>query len=148
LTILIFYNKVILRGVMGKADLKTVFLFNNKSLIADRCVVGDSFMVRLRGLIGKKNLDTREALWLPRCSSIHMWFMKIPIDVIFLKKIKNKNSENKIYFKISSLRSDVKPWKILPLQDLFSSDVIELKAGQINKLNIKKGDTLCIEFSS
>jgi len=120
-----------------------IFLFNNKSLVADRCVVGDSYMIRLKGLIGKKSLLKGEGLWLPNCTSVHMWFMKTAIDVLFLKK----NPDLKNIYEITSLHSHVKPWRLFPLFDFYAQDVLELQAGAIQEKKLKKGDLLCIESS-
>ena len=42
---------------------------------------------RLIGFMGKKNID--KVICFPRCNSIHTFFMKCPIGVIFLDKHKN-----------------------------------------------------------
>ena len=48
--------------------------------------VADSFLTRFRGLMGKKSLGYEEGLLLVNCSSIHSFFMKIPIDAVYLSK--------------------------------------------------------------
>src|SRR5689334_9231432 len=39
---------------------------------------------RRRGLLGRENLRSGAALILAPCSSIHTWFMRFPIDVLFV----------------------------------------------------------------
>lgn len=37
----------------------------------------------MRGLLGRAGLPSGEGLLLSPCNSIHTWFMRFPIDVIF-----------------------------------------------------------------
>jgi len=46
--------------------------------------LADSFWGRFRGLMGQKQLDTEEGLLLRNCSSIHCFFMRFPIDTVYL----------------------------------------------------------------
>jgi uncharacterized membrane protein (UPF0127 family) len=41
---------------------------------------------RLKGWIGRKSIDERDALLIQPCNSIHTWFMSAPIDVVFLDR--------------------------------------------------------------
>ncbi len=54
-------------------------------ILADKVNNADSFMKRLVGLMGKKRLQPGEGLLLS-CSSIHCFFMKIPIDAVYISK--------------------------------------------------------------
>lgn len=54
-------------------------------LLADNVTTADSFFKRFIGLMGKRQLDHGEGLLL-RCSAVHCFFMKIPIDVIYIAK--------------------------------------------------------------
>ena len=56
----------------------------NQALIADKCHVAESFVSRFMGLMGKSGLEAGEGIWLRPCNSIHMWFMRFPIDVVFV----------------------------------------------------------------
>ena len=51
-------------------------------VLAARARVADSWWARAVGLIGAE--DAGGGLILEPCSSIHMWFMRFPIDVVFL----------------------------------------------------------------
>jgi hypothetical protein len=48
--------------------------------------VADTLFTRMKGLLGKKELPTGDALWIKPCFSVHTFFMKFPIDVLFLNK--------------------------------------------------------------
>ena len=41
---------------------------------------------RRRGLLGRDGLAAGHALLIAPCSSIHTWFMRFPIDVIFVRR--------------------------------------------------------------
>lgn len=51
-----------------------------------RVALAQSFLQRLRGLLGHPPLRARQALWLAQCSSIHTLGMRYPIDVVFLDR--------------------------------------------------------------
>jgi uncharacterized protein len=54
--------------------------------IAGRLRMADTFLTRLKGLTGVRELTDEEGLIIRPCSQIHTMGMKIPIDVIFLTK--------------------------------------------------------------
>ena len=43
-----------------------------------------SFRARLLGLAGLREMPPRSALLMPRCSSVHTFWMRFPIHVLFL----------------------------------------------------------------
>jgi uncharacterized membrane protein (UPF0127 family) len=43
-----------------------------------------STLRRMKGLLGKKSMPENYGLWITPCQSIHTFFMRFPIDVIFL----------------------------------------------------------------
>jgi uncharacterized protein len=53
-------------------------------LIADKVDIADTYFKRLRGLLGKKQLQPGEGLLLTKVSSVHCFFMKFTIDVVYL----------------------------------------------------------------
>lgn len=50
----------------------------------DRIVLANTFLRRLIGLLGRKALSQREGLLISPCPSIHTFFMRFSIDVVFL----------------------------------------------------------------
>ncbi len=122
---------------------RSIRLINLKDqrIISDKCLVADSFFLRLRGLIGKTRLDLGEGILFPNCTSIHMWFMSMPIDVVFLRVEHAKEGERKV---VTSVNANVRPWKILPLGDRRAHETLELPAGSIGRIGIASGDVLCI----
>jgi len=48
--------------------------------------VADTPTTRMVGLLGRSGLDAGHALVLEPCDMVHTWFMRFPIDVLFLDK--------------------------------------------------------------
>ena len=90
----------------------------NGRVIASDVSLADSFLTRFRGLMGKKSLGDEEGLLLMRCSSIHCFFMKIPIDAVYLSK-------NMTVLGIETL----KPWSVGQYFKR-TANVLELNAGR------------------
>ncbi|WP_028307561.1 DUF192 domain-containing protein [Desulfitibacter alkalitolerans] len=93
--------------------------------------VASTFFSRFKGLMGRRELQDDEALLLWPCSSIHTFFMKFHIDVVFLSK------DNYIV----NIVKDIPPWSIWPPVK-GSSKVLEFKGGTLDRLSIKKGEKL------
>ncbi len=110
-----------------------VYNSTQNSLIADEVEVAQNFVTRTFGLIPKKSLNEGEGLVIKPCCSIHTFFMKFYLDVLFV----NRKNE------VVAPYENVKPWRILPIH-LTSHYVIELPAGEISAKNIKKGDLITI----
>ena len=45
-----------------------------------------SMLTRMRGLLGRAELPANRGLWITPCPSIHMFFMRFAIDVVFLDR--------------------------------------------------------------
>lgn len=93
--------------------------------------VATHFWERMRGLLGTQSLSAHEGLWIHRCNSIHTFFMKYPIDVVFLNRD----------LQVKEVRKQIEPNRVL-LPIWGASSVVELKAGVAEQLQIRKGDTL------
>lgn len=68
----------------------------NKEILVD-LKRADTFTTRLRGLMGK-TISEEEGLLIQPCNSVHTFFMKMAIDVIFLDK------EDVVLHKISNMQ--------------------------------------------
>ena len=115
----------------------------NQQLIADKCHVAECFLDRLRGLIGKARLEQGEAMLFPRCNDIHMWFMRIPIDVVFARAEKSAEGGKRV-LRVTKVCESVKPWRLLPLRDGGATETLELPVGSIRRCDLHVGDELCI----
>lgn len=111
-----------------------VYNSSKNIVIATEVKMAKNFFTRTIGLLSRKSLSKEEGLVIKPCSSIHTFFMKFAIDVLFV----NKKGQ------IVALYENVKPWRVLPLH-FTSSYVIELPAGTILDKNIDKEDVVRVD---
>jgi hypothetical protein len=52
-------------------------------VVCERCAIADRPWSRMRGLLGRASLDSNEGLLIRPTGSIHMLFMRFPIDAVF-----------------------------------------------------------------
>ena len=52
-------------------------------VVCARCELATTFWTRFRGLMGRASLAPDEGMLFRPAGSIHMFFMKIPLDVVF-----------------------------------------------------------------
>ena len=57
-----------------------------EAILARSVSVAESVFARTRGLLGRKCLPRDEALWIVPCNAIHNFFMRFPIDALFLDR--------------------------------------------------------------
>ena len=55
-------------------------------VVCEQCTVADRLLARARGLLGRSRLPAGEGLLLRPAPSIHTWFMRFPIDAVFLDR--------------------------------------------------------------
>ena len=67
---------------MKTVSLKTV----DGEVVCERCLVADSPWSRMRGLLGRPGLESGEGLLLRPTGSVHTFFMRFAIDVVFLSR--------------------------------------------------------------
>lgn len=100
-----------------------------QAVVADRAIIAAGLRQRLVGLLGRSFLDAGEALILPRCSSIHTWFMRFSIDVLFLRA-----------WTIIKTVPQMAPFRIAWTPG--ADTVVELPAGAIERIGLKRGELL------
>src|SRR5436190_49832 len=54
------------------------------AVVCERCTVARNPLTRMRGLLGRRGLAAGEGLMLQSAGSIHTFFMRFPIDAVFL----------------------------------------------------------------
>ena len=89
-------------------------------VIAEEVEIANRWWARFRGLQFRSALPAGRALFLVPCPSIHTFWMRFAIDVLFL------NREGIIV----DIRKNLKPWRIC-LPESTSFAVIEVTAGQL-----------------
>jgi hypothetical protein len=105
---------------------------NTGEVIADPVVIADSFFTRFAGLMGKRSMEAGPGLILRPCRSVHTFFMKFAIDVIFL----GPRGE------VVHLIRDIPPARISPYVR-GACEVVELPGGTV-KGRVALGDILKI----
>ncbi|MEJ2639977.1 MAG: DUF192 domain-containing protein [Desulfosarcinaceae bacterium] len=111
-------------------------LFHNRDTgeaVAPQVMVADRFLLRARGLLGRRRLADPEGLWIHPCGSVHTCFMRFRIDVIFLDP----------ELRILAQRSDVKPFRVA-VGPSGTRSVLELPAGRVAQSACAVGQQLAI----
>ena len=107
-------------------------------VLCPRVRVARSFWARLVGLIGRRSLEPDEGL-LMSGSSVHMLFMRFPIDCLFLGRRAADGTRP-----VVGLRSGLRPWTGLAWQR-GASLVIELPVGVLQRSAVQRGDVVRLE---
>ena len=106
--------------------------------LAARVTKADDAASRSKGLLGRESLDADEGMWILQppmarfvpCPTIHTFFMKFPIDVLFLDG----------GLRVRRVLENLKPWRLSPWV-LAAHSVLELKGGTLRG-SVRAGDLL------
>lgn len=99
-------------------------------IIADEVKVAETFLDRLVGLMFKSEMVGFNALLIKDCRSIHTFFMKYDIDVVFLDR----------EMKVKKIIRKMRPWRMSWIY-FTSSQVLEMRAGELS-VELSEGDKL------
>jgi uncharacterized membrane protein (UPF0127 family) len=100
---------------------------------ADRADIADTSAKRRQGLLKHTGLAPGEGLWIVPCEGVHTFFMKFPIDVVFLNKKR----------KILKIRPNMGRRRMA--LSLRAHSVLELPAGRLAETQTQAGDELQLE---
>ncbi len=103
---------------------------NNKEL-ASEVRVARSLWHRFWGLMGRRSLPEGHGVLLVPCTSVHTFFMRFPIDVIFLDR------DSRVVRIIPAM----KPWHTA-LGGRGARSALELEAGAAEANGLQPGDTV------
>lgn len=106
---------------------------SKKCVLAAEVILANSFFKRIKGLLGYRALGTNQAMLLRPANSVHTFFMRFPIDVLFVGK------DNIV---VAAVRN-MQPFRATSIF-LKSAFAIELPAGVIQSTGTSKGDLLQI----
>jgi uncharacterized membrane protein (UPF0127 family) len=112
----------------GCGAMKKVAVILGNNIILNEVLLADSFFTRLRGLMFKKCIRESQGMLIKPCDQIHTFFMKFPIDVVFI----NKNGI------VQEIIEDMSAGRTSRFVKQAGS-VIEMNAGLIKKHSIKIG---------
>lgn len=113
-------------------NIKIINLTKNQVLAGD-VILSTSFLKRLKGLLGYKSLQENQAMILRPANSVHTFFMRFPIDVLFV------NRNNMVVKAVSNME----PFRATGIY-FNSVFVIELRSGTIKATQTAEGDYLQI----
>jgi uncharacterized protein len=100
------------------------------TVLATHLEVAGSAAERTKGLLGRDGLAPGEGLWIVPCESVHTFFMRFAIDLVYLDR-KNR---------VKKVRSAVGPWRVSGC--LSAHSVLELPRGTIRNTLTEVGDAL------
>jgi uncharacterized protein len=106
---------------------------NRNFVIAEHVEVATSFRQRLVGLLGRKSLEPKKALWIHGCRSIHTFFMQFPIDVVFVDR----------QLKVCKVVKNIKPWRYASAY-FCGHSVFEFASPHAALNELKRGDLLYV----
>jgi uncharacterized membrane protein (UPF0127 family) len=105
----------------------TVLRTADERVLCERCLVAGSPLARMRGLLGRRGLESGEGLLLRPAASIHTLFMRFPIDVVFVSR------DGEVLKVVAALP----PWRTAAARG--AKAVIELPAGEADRRGIRAG---------
>jgi len=109
------------------AQLRTV----DGTVVCAQCAIASTPIARLKGLLGRSSLEPGEGMLFPRTGSIHMFFMRFALDVVFCDR----------ELEVVKVVRDLKPWKTAAARG--AKVVIELPVGAA--AGIEPGDRLVLD---
>lgn len=103
------------------------------TLLATAADVADTSAKRRTGLLKHERLEPGEGLWIEPCESVHTFFMKFAIDLVYLDK----------QHRVCKVRHAVPPWRLSACFTAHS--IIELPAGTARQTGTQVGDQLAMD---
>lgn len=100
------------------------------TVLADAADVADTSEKRRTGLLKHDRLDPGQGLWIVPCESVHSFFMKFTIDLVYLDRDR----------KVRKVRHRMVPWRLSAC--LTAHSILELPAGAVAASGTEKGDQL------
>ncbi len=125
-------------SIAGKDEAKTgsrlkIWNLTRQTVLAHSVEVAGHGAARRKGLLGRDGLPAGEGLWIVPCESVHTFWMRFPIDLVYLDRHK----------KVKKVRGGVAPWRVSAC--LSAHSVLEFPSGTVETTGTRPGDLL--EFS-
>jgi hypothetical protein len=109
---------------------KIVLVGSEGQVVCELCEIADGPLTRMRGLLGRKSLTRGQGLLIRPTWSIHTWFMRFAIDVVFLDR----------ELRVLKIKQQLRPWRAAARWRAHSA--LELPAGECGRLRLQVGDRL------
>ncbi|MBI5366674.1 MAG: DUF192 domain-containing protein [Planctomycetes bacterium] len=102
----------------------------NGAIVAEELEIAHTAQERHRGLLGRAGLADGHGLLIECCGSIHMFFMKFAIDVVYVTA----------GLEVVKVVEDLKPWRLSGA--LWADATVELPVGTIRRSGVAPGHKL------
>ena len=103
------------------------------TVLGEAVELADTSAKRRTGLLKHERLEPGHGLWIVPCESVHTFFMKFAIDLVYVDR---KHTVRKV-------RSAVPPWRLSAC--LTAHSILELPAGTAQQTGTQPGDKLVFE---
>lgn len=111
--------------------IKTLRRRDDGSVVCAKCELAESFWTKFRGLLGRASLPADEGMLFRPAGSIHMFFMRFPIDVVFCDAD----------LRVVKVARDLQPWRLAAARG--AKVTIELAVGAA--AGLEPGDELQLD---
>lgn len=102
------------------------------AVVCERCELAASPLRRMKGLLGRSGLERGEGILLRPAPSIHTFFMRFPIDAIFLDRDA----------RVVRIAEKLQPCRVAGRRG--SHSVLELAAGEAARRGVRVGERLAL----
>ncbi len=99
-------------------------------VVVEHCLVAARPLRRMRGLLGRRSLAGGEGILLQPAASIHTFFMRFPIDVVFLDRERV----------VVGIAYELRPWRATAERGAHAA--LELASGECERRGVAIGDRL------
>jgi uncharacterized membrane protein (UPF0127 family) len=103
---------------------------SGEQVVCEECLVADRPLARMRGLLGRTSLPPGEGVLLRPAGSIHTFFMRFPIDAVFVDRDGV----------VLGVENELKPWRTARRRGAHA--VLELAAGEADARGLAAGQQL------
>ena len=102
------------------------------TIVCERCLLAETALIRMRGLLGRRYLPSGEGILLKPASSVHTAFMRFAIDAVFLDR----------EHRVVKIAADLRPWRVAGARR--AKSVLEIPAGEAARSGLSVGDRLVV----
>jgi uncharacterized membrane protein (UPF0127 family) len=103
------------------------------TVVCERCELAERALPRMRGLLGRDGLEPGGGMLINPSPSVHMFFMRFPIDVVFVDR----------ELRVLKVVPELRPWRTAGARK--ASAALELPAGAAAAAGVAPGDQLVLE---
>jgi uncharacterized membrane protein (UPF0127 family) len=124
---------------VAAAPLRRARRTRDDEVICERLEIADSALKRMIGLMGRVRLEPGEGLYIDT-NSIHMLFMRFPIDALFLSAASEDGTR-----RVVTMRTHLPAWRGVVWYARGAKAVLELPVGTLERHGVRPGDIVTIE---